>query len=515
MNNGIFSSFDRANSSDNFAGYSANGLIQYESMDGSLPNAPLSYVKPVDGIYHLPVGNDWKIDYNKFVYLIDTTRRRGNYVTGYTQDTDKSFVFFLLGVPGGFGGTAVIDWGDGTIETVSRAAYVDPTLTHYYNSHGLYIIQFYWLNGVPVDGYNVQTNNPSRADTRDGKCIGILSFDSRCTTLYRFVYNFLTCDFVPKTLSRSITTLREAFARSTGRFKNVGLWDTSNITNMNGTFYGFNNNGPPTFNEDLSSWNTSNVTDMGSMFTDNTVFNNGGMPGISGWDTSKVTNMSVMFGCVFRTNGFNQPIGSWNVGNVTNMSRMFGGNDSGGGINSVGNKVFNQDIGSWNVSKVTDMSNMFYGASAFNNASSSGINNWNTSSCTTMSQMFKGATSFNQPIGSWNVSKVQTMSNMFNSTNAFNQDISSWNLAGLNVNTALDSFMNGKTGANSFSTTNYNALLIGWNNNKLIGANGVANWRTDLRPDFGGAKYTAGGAAATARAALVSYGWTITDGGSI
>ena len=36
---------------------------------------------------------------------------------------------------------------------------------------------------------------------------------------------------------------------------------------------------------------------------------------------------------------------------------------------------------------------------------------------------------------------------------------------------------------------------------------------TDLRPNFGGARYTAGGAAATARAALVSYGWTITDGG--
>ena len=66
-------------------------------------------------------------------------------------------------------------------------------------------------------------------------------------------------------------------------------------------------------------------------------------------------------------------------------------------------------------------------------------------------------------------------------------------------------------GANS--TVNYDALLIGWNNNKLVGANGVANWRTDLRPNFGGAKYTSGGAAATARAALVTYGWTITDGG--
>lgn len=42
---------------------------------------------------------------------------------------------------------------------------------------------------------------------------------------------------------------------------------------------------------------------------------------------------------------------------------------------------------------------------------------------------------------------------------------------------------------------------------------GVANWIIDLRPHFGEARYTSGGAAATARAALVSYGWTITDGG--
>jgi surface protein len=168
------------------------------------------------------------------------------------------------------------------------------------------------------------------------------------------------------------------------------------------------------------------------------------------------------------------------------------------------------DIGKWNLSAVTSLSNTFNSCRNFNQD----IGAWNTSNVTNMSNTFNTATSFNQSLNNWNVSKVTNMSSMFNGATAFNQDLSSWNLAGLNANTSLDNFMANKTGASSYSTVNYDALLIGWNNNKLLAANGVANWRTDLRPNFGGAKYTAGGAAATARAALVSYGWTITDGGT-
>jgi surface protein len=175
---------------------------------------------------------------------------------------------------------------------------------------------------------------------------------------------------------------------------------------------------------------------------------------------------------------------------------------------------FNQDLGDLNVSNVTSFSSMFQGCTIFNNKGSDSINNWNTSNATTMSNMFNSCSVFNQPIGNWNVSSVTNMANMFNGAIAFQQDLSNWNLAGLNANTSLDNFMSNKTAANSYSTANYDALLIGWNNNKSVAANGVANWRTDLRPSFGGAKYTAGGDAATARAALVTYGWTITDGGT-
>jgi len=155
------------------------------------------------------------------------------------------------------------------------------------------------------------------------------------------------------------------------------------------------------------------------------------------------------------------------------------------------------NINNWDVSRVTSAS--FYGSNLY-----SRLDNWNVSNFTSMYRMFY-STNFNSEINGWDVSKVQNMAQMFGSS-TFNQNIGNWNLAGLNGTSALDGFMSG-----TLSTSNYDAILIGWNNNKLVGANGVANWRTDLRPDFGLSKYST--AASAARAALVAYGWTITDGG--
>ena len=49
---------------------------------------------------------------------------------------------------------------------------------------------------------------------------------------------------------------------------------------------------------------------------------------IGDWDVSNVTNMEGMFGCAYGecvTNSFNQPLNKWNVSNVTNMDNMFRG----------------------------------------------------------------------------------------------------------------------------------------------------------------------------------------------
>jgi surface protein len=158
--------------------------------------------------------------------------------------------------------------------------------------------------------------------------------------------------------------------------------------------------------------------------------------------------------------------------------------------------AFNQDISSWNVSSVTDMSQMFFSAESFNQD----ISSWDVSSVTDMSTMFLGANSFNQDIGSWDVSSVTDMSTMFYEARAFNQDIGSWDVSSV---TDMSWMFNG---ASSFSTTNYDALLIGWA--------ALPSVQSGVTLNAGTVQYTP--AASTARAVLtgVPNNWTILDGGS-
>jgi len=101
---------------------------------------------------------------------------------------------------------------------------------------------------------------------------------------------------------------------------------------------------------------------------------------------------------------------------------------------------------------------------------------------------------------------VTSMYDMFCNCLAFNQNISGFNV--VNVTSMFDMFLD----AFKMTTSNYDALLIAWS------AQDVKN---DVPFHAGTAKYTAGGAAAAARAHLVlavgsgGHGWTITDGGQV
>ncbi len=189
-------------------------------------------------------------------------------------------------------------------------------------------------------------------------------------------------------------------------------------------------------------------------------------------------------------------------------------------FNDAGDKTLIQDIQQWGTLQLGNIDNYFNGCSnltvtatdnlditgttsyylAFRNATSlttiPSINSWGMSAVGTFRGMFMGATSFNQDIGSWDVSSLTDTRDMFNGAIAFDQDIGDWDISVL-------AFAAGMFTGVTLSTANYNALLIGWE------ANAHQN---NVIFSGGNSKYSAG-TAATARAALVTDGWTITDGG--
>jgi surface protein len=123
----------------------------------------------------------------------------------------------------------------------------------------------------------------------------------------------------------------------------IGSWNTSQVTRMDGMFYG-----AAAFNQSISAWNTAEVTTMAYMFAFATAFNQD----ISAWNTAEVTTMERMF---YNATAFNQDVSAWNTAKVTTMTRMFD--------NAV---AFNQDVSAWNTAAVTDAAWMFNGATAWN-----------------------------------------------------------------------------------------------------------------------------------------------------
>jgi len=258
-------------------------------------------------------------------------------------------------------------------------------------------------------------------------------------------------DLLPTT--STITNLVSVFESCSIFNQPLDNWNISNVTTMSRMFFTATN-----FNQSLSTWNVGRVTNFGSMFANASLFNGD----LSGWNIgANVATPSINMGYIFYTSGFNNSsIVNWNTNKVTNLTGAFG--DSG----------FNQNI-----------------------------NNWDVSNVTVMTAVFSSAYNFNQPLNNWNTSKVTNFSNIFYNADSFNQNLASWNLSGITAANGLNGFMRLATG---LSTANYDSLLIGWNANK-------ASYRIDLSPNFGGSKYSAAGA--SARAALIAYGWTITDGG--
>jgi len=163
--------------------------------------------------------------------------------------------------------------------------------------------------------------------------------------------------------------------------------NTSEVTNMNGMFSGFD------FGEsgmDLSWLNTANVTDMSEMFYNCSSLTN---LDLSGWTATKLTNMSSMFyGCSNLTS-----VALFDTPNVTDMSNLF--------RNCTSLTSFTIP----NTSSVTTMGGMFCGCKGFTSIDLSSLQ---TTNLTDMSSMFSGCTNLTN-VEFFDVSNVTSMYGMF------------------------------------------------------------------------------------------------------
>ena len=186
------------------------------------------------------------------------------------------------------------------------------------------------------------------------------------------------------------------------------------------------------------------------------------------------------------------------------------------------------DCSGFDVSNVTNFGyGMFYNC---NSATSISVSNWNVTSGTTyFAGMFQDCQSVTSlDLSGWDTSGVTSMQNMFLNCYDADIDITGWTsvgvtdmnyfiyrvnqssntivgLSGLNVESIAATptdFADGVT----LSTAEYDSILIAWSAQTVVSGQ---TW------DFGSSQYTANSTAATARADLVTAGWTITDGGSI
>jgi len=316
-----------------------------------------------------------------------------------------------------------------------------------------------------------------------------------------------------------------SYANRTHTFASAG---TKTIT-LSGTIEGFrfNNGGDKTKFLDVSNWGNMTIT-TNRVFVGCTNFtisatdaptitsSSGdyffynchalGTPDLSGWNVSTITR----YQNAFRATGFNPILTGWFHSNVTTIRYAF-----------LNNSSWNRSLDGQDFSGVTDAYEFMRGCSGFNSSvanlsfgtnanlhgmfqsctsfTGTGLDSWDTSNVDSFNRTFSTCSNMNGDISGFDTSNATNFMYMLNQCDAFRGAMDQWDI---NQATNLTSFMSGATG---ITTANYDALLIAWDAQGAMSFSGTAN--------FGGSKYTGGGAAAAAHASLVTKWGGITDGG--
>ncbi len=307
---------------------------------------------------------------------------------------------------------ATIDWGDGTVETITsalpshtyrdaaghRTVTIDGTFSDWGGAHG-------WTPACLTQVTRWGATGTSSAAYGFAGATALTDVAERATTITDMSHLFHGNTTFNNEVSgwdlSGVTNTSHMFDGATAFNRPVATWNMANVTDMSGMFAG-----ATSFNRPVGSWNTARVTDFSSMFQGAVAFR---QP-VATWDTSAATTLAFMFDGATR---FNQPVKTWNTAAVTDMTALFRNTP-----------YFNQTLSPWDTSKVASMVSMLEGTAIFNQP----LGSWNVTKVTDMSRMFHGATAFNQGLGGWNTGRVMAMREMFRNAASFNRSLTGWNV---------------------------------------------------------------------------------------
>ena len=267
----------------------------------------------------------------------------------------------------------------------------------------------------------------------------------------------------------------------------AGNTDTSNVTSMISML-----NSLPSLSitPDLTTIDTSAVQDMSGMLTGLTALL--APPDLSNFNTVSVLNMSGMLRTW--TIMLTPPdLTNFNTSNVTDMSNMMMEWDA---------MTIPPDLSGFNTGNVTTMNRMMYDWGAM--LTPPDLTSFNTSNVTDMAYMMAYWPVMTIPpdLSGFDTSKVTTMDHMmigWNSMGEIDIAIDTWDITSL-LNAVY--MLLGVT----LTTACYDRTLIAW---------AAQAYQSNVSAHFGNSRYTAGGAAESARNTLLAAGWTITDNGSV
>ncbi|WP_177428264.1 BspA family leucine-rich repeat surface protein [Candidatus Venteria ishoeyi] len=185
-----------------------------------------------------------------------------------------------------------------------------------------------------------------------------------------------------------------------------------------------------------------------------------------------------------------------NTSNVELMNSVF----KGAGVTSI-------SFVGWDLTSLTTLNASFRNAVSLTTINFTGVS---TPNLTNLSQTFYGQATLNLiGINELDTSSLINIGQCF-TWNQWDGLLDKWDVSSLTSASNFRQILGG------FSTTNYDALLIGWEQSLQDAFPNGVGYTPTISIAFGSSKYTSGGSAETARTSLINnFGWTITDGGSV